>query len=86
MSAPLTAEELWQLIPEGSAPIAKGCGRYRVTLVEWLSHDVLIDAPSQGDAEEIAEQVWSEIGDDAFRLRDSGTDSIWADLIEEGVQ
>lgn len=80
-----TPDELWNLIPcSGDAPIAAGCNRYRVTVIEWVSHDLLVDAPSKEEAEQLGEELWCELGGDAFKCRDSGLDTIDVWLLEEG--
>jgi hypothetical protein len=54
-------------------------------VLEWLSWDIILDAESAAAAEDLADQLWSEIGADAFRFRDQGFDGVVVDEIEGGA-
>lgn len=86
MSAPLTAEELLASLPDLSVPPPIGQKRFRVTVLEWLSHVIVLDAVDAKAAEEIAAAFWFEGCGDAFRVRCQGTDGFQVDEIERGVR
>lgn len=86
MSAPLTAEELLARLPDLSVPPASGQKRFRVTVLEWLSHVIVVDAADAKVAEEMAARFWFEGCGDAFRFRCQGTDGFQVDEIEEGAR
>lgn len=53
---------------------------YRVTVLEWLSHEALIEADSPAAAEEEARRLWEENAEhEAFKFRCSGIDGIEVD-------
>lgn len=54
--------------------------RYRVTVLEWLSHDAIIEASSPEAAEAEARRLWDENGEhEVFQFEDSGIDGIVVD-------
>lgn len=54
--------------------------RYRVTVLEWLSHDTIIEASSPEAAEAEARRLWNENGEhEVFQFEDSGIDGIVVD-------
>ena len=53
---------------------------FRVTIVEWLSHDIVLQAADEEAAEAIARELWSDSEEiDRFRFRDSGLDEVVVD-------
>lgn len=51
--------------------------RYRVTVLEWLSHDAIIEASSPEAAEAEARRLWDENAEqELFSFRDSGIDGV----------
>ncbi|MGE0371638.1 MAG: hypothetical protein AB7G40_05520 [Hyphomonadaceae bacterium] len=85
MSAPLTAEDLLARLPNCDAPLAAGQKRFRVTVLEWLSHVIILDAADANAAEELAGVMWSDLGGDAFRFSDQGLDGFQVEEIEGGA-
>lgn len=60
--------------------LSKPARRYRVTIIEWLSHDAIIEASSAKEAEEIGLQKWEANSESqTFAFRDSGLDGIEAE-------
>jgi hypothetical protein len=56
--------------------------RFRVTVIEWLSHDGVIEAPDAEAAEAEARQLWDENAEhEVFSFDDSGIDGILVDEI-----
>lgn len=53
--------------------------RYRVVVLEWLSHDTVVEASSKEEAEATALALWNEGTGDAFSFEDSGIDGVIAD-------
>lgn len=50
---------------------------YRVTVIEWLSHKAIVEAPDAASAEAEARRLWAENAEhDVFRFEDSGIDGI----------
>jgi hypothetical protein len=48
---------------------------WRVTALEWLSHVVLIEAPTEDEARDIAQRLWETNSEhEQFRFKDSGLD------------
>ena len=51
--------------------------RYCVTVIEWLSHDIVLDADSAEGAEVQARALWADdVARERFRFRDSGIDGV----------
>lgn len=51
--------------------------RFRVVVIEWLSHDAIIEAPSAQAAEAEARRLWAENAEhDVFSFDNSGIDGI----------
>jgi hypothetical protein len=51
--------------------------RFRVVVIEWLSHDAIIEAPSAQAAEADARRLWAENAEhEVFSFDDSGIDGI----------
>jgi hypothetical protein len=80
VSAPLTP--VAARAAEGAAP-APGHKRFSVTVFEWLSYDIEIDAKNARAAERLADHIWNTEGTEPFRFRDSGVDGIHVE--EEAV-
>jgi hypothetical protein len=54
--------------------------KWRVTVIEWLSHIAVIEAATPEEAEALARQFWAENGEhEEFRFSDSGLDGIVVD-------
>ena len=57
-----------------SAPALK---RFRVVVIEWLSHDAVIEAPDAAAAEAEARRLWATNDEhQLFSFDDSGIDGI----------
>jgi hypothetical protein len=52
--------------------------RWRVTVIEWLSHKAVIEADTAEEAEAKAEQLWAE-DMEAFSFSDGGLDGVVVD-------
>ena len=52
--------------------------RYRVVVLEWLSHTALIEASSKEEAEAKGLDLWNE-ADGSFSFEDQGVDGVIAD-------
>jgi hypothetical protein len=51
--------------------------RFRVVVIEWLSHDAIIEAPSAQAAEAEARRLWAENAEhEVFSFDDSDIDGI----------
>jgi hypothetical protein len=51
--------------------------RFHVTVIEWLSHDAVIEAPNAQAAEAEARRLWAENAEhEVFSFDDSGIDGI----------
>jgi hypothetical protein len=51
--------------------------RFRVVVIEWLSHDAIIEAPNAQAAEAEAHRLWAENAEhEVFSFDDSGIDGI----------
>lgn len=51
--------------------------RFRVTVIEWLSHDAILEAPDAAAAEAEARRLWAENAEhEVFRFRDAGIDGV----------
>jgi hypothetical protein len=51
--------------------------RFRVVVIEWLSHDAIIEAPNAKAAEAEARRLWAENAEhEVFSFDDSGIDGI----------
>ena len=51
--------------------------RFRIVVIEWLSHDAIIEAPSAQAAEAEARRLWAENAEhEVFSFDDSGIDGI----------
>jgi hypothetical protein len=51
--------------------------RFRVVVIEWLSHDTIIEAPNAQAAEAEARRLWAENAEhEVFSFDDSGIDGI----------
>jgi hypothetical protein len=59
-----------------SAPALK---RYRVVVLEWLSHVAVIEAASKEDAEAKGLELWNKVDVEGFDFDDSGVDGVIAD-------
>ena len=56
--------------------------RFRVTVIEWLSHDAIIEAPDAAAAEAEVRRLWAENAEhEVFSFDDSGIDGIQVDDI-----
>jgi len=56
--------------------------RFRVVVIEWLSHDAVIEAPDAAAAEAEARRLWAENAEhEVFSFDDSGIDGILVDEI-----
>lgn len=54
--------------------------RYLVTVLEWLSHEAIIEAESPEAAEAEARRLWDENAEhEAFKFRDAGIDGVQVD-------
>jgi hypothetical protein len=73
MSAPLTP--IAACVAEGAAP-APGHTRFDVTVFEWLSYRIQIDAENAEAAEGLAEEIWADEGTEPFSFTDAGMDGI----------
>jgi hypothetical protein len=50
---------------------------YRVVVIEWLSHQTIIEAASAAQAEAKVRKLWAEKDEcDVFSFEDSGVDGI----------
>lgn len=55
--------------------------RFRVTVIEWLSHDAYIEATTPEAAEEEALRLWAEGNEtETFSFNNSGVDGV---VVEE---
>jgi hypothetical protein len=59
-----------------SAPALK---RYRVVVLEWLSHVAVIEAASQQEAEAKGFELWNKDDVQSFDFDYSGVDGVTAD-------
>jgi hypothetical protein len=51
--------------------------RFRIVVIEWLSHDAIIEAPSAQAAEAEARRLWTENAEhEVFSFDESGIDGI----------
>jgi hypothetical protein len=58
----------------------KSARKWRVTVIEWLSHVAVIEADTAEQAEATAQQLWADNAEhDVFRFSDSGLDGIVVD-------
>ena len=65
-----------------SAPTLK---RYRVVVLEWLSHKAIIEAPDEAMAESIARGLWEHNAEhEVFCFDDSGIDGVQVEEIDQG--
>jgi len=56
--------------------------RFRVVVIEWLSHDAVIEAADASAAEAEARRLWAaNDGDQTFSFEDSGIDGIQVEEI-----
>ena len=56
--------------------------RFRVVVIEWLSHDAIIEAPNAQTAEAEARRLWAENAEhEVFSFDDSGIDGIQVEEI-----
>ena len=54
--------------------------KWRITVIEWLSHVAVIEADTAEHAKTIARQLWADNGEhEVFRFSDSGLDGIEVD-------
>jgi hypothetical protein len=54
--------------------------KWRVTVIEWLSHVAVIEADTAQQAEAEARNLWAENSEhEAFRFSDSGLDGVVVD-------
>jgi len=56
--------------------------RYRVVVLEWLSHVAVIEASSQAEAETKGLNLWNE-ADGSFSFEDQGIDGVIGDELPE---
>jgi hypothetical protein len=56
--------------------------RYRVVVLEWLSHVAVIEAQSRAEAEAQALDLWNR-ADGSFSFEDQGIDGVIADELPE---
>jgi len=55
---------------------------YRVTVIEWLSHQAFIEATSAEEAEAKACDLWADNAEhEAFSFEDSGIDGVTAEEV-----
>jgi hypothetical protein len=52
--------------------------RYRVTVIEWLSHKTIVEAHSSEEAEAKGLKIWAD-GEEGFSFDDQGVDGAVAD-------
>jgi len=57
--------------------------RYRVVVLEWLSHKTVVEAASKEEAEATGLALWNEATEDHFSFEDSGIDSVIADELPQ---
>jgi hypothetical protein len=58
----------------------KSTRKWRVTVIEWLSHVAVVEADTAKQAEAIAQQLWADNGEhNVFRFSDSDIDGIVVD-------
>jgi hypothetical protein len=58
--------------------------RYRVVVIEWLSHKAFIEAESAQHAEDEAYRLWAENAEcEVFRFEDSGIDGVMVEEIHK---
>ena len=56
--------------------------RFRVTVIEWLSHSAFIEADDATAAEAEARRLWDENAEhDLFRFEESGIDGVVVDAV-----
>jgi hypothetical protein len=56
--------------------------RFRVTVIEWLAHDAVIEAPDADAAEAEARRLWDANAEhEVFSFDDSGIDGIQVEEI-----
>lgn len=54
--------------------------RYRVTVIEWLSHSAILEAATPEAAEAEARRLWNERAEEGrFEFEDSGLDGVVVD-------
>jgi hypothetical protein len=53
--------------------------KWRVTVIEWLSHVAVIEADTAEEAEAQARELWAENGEHEFNFSDSGIDGVVVD-------
>jgi hypothetical protein len=54
--------------------------RYRVVVIEWLSHVAVIDSESESAAEAKARELWdAQAESECFSFEDSGIDGVMVD-------
>lgn len=85
MSAPLTAEEIFARLPDLTVPPPAGQKRFRVTVLEWLTHTIILDAANASQVEEMADTLWWSGLAGPFRFSDQGLDGFQVEEIEGGV-
>ena len=56
--------------------------RYRVVVLEWLSHEAVVEASSKEEAEIKGLDLWND-ADGSFSFEDSGIDGVVADELPE---
>jgi hypothetical protein len=65
-----------------SAPALK---RYRVVVLEWLSHKAIIEATDAAAAEAEARRLWEDNAEhEAFSFDDSGIDGVQVEELDQG--
>jgi hypothetical protein len=53
--------------------------RYRVVVLEWLSHTAVVEASSKEEAEAKGLDLWNAADGESFSFEDSGIDGVVAD-------
>ena len=60
--------------------------RFRVVVIEWLSHDAVIEATDANAAEAEARRLWTDNAEhQLFSFRNSGIDEIQAEEISHDL-
>jgi hypothetical protein len=68
------------MTPSNTTPALK---RFRVVVIEWLSHDAVIEATDANAAEAEARRLWATNDEhELFSFDDSGIDEIQAEEIQ----
>ena len=66
-----------------AAMIAPTLKRFRVVVIEWLSHDATIEAPDAVAAEAEARRLWADNAEhEVFSFDDSGIDGVHVEELQ----